>query len=78
MIDQSIYRKTCVCSRDPNYEEDPEVLKDLGREGLCRCLHGSCFTRKIVIVGSIQDILLLYYFSSLDLATFWCGTICFD
>ena len=34
MIDQSIYRKTCVCSRDPNYEEDPEVLKDLGREGL--------------------------------------------
>ena len=49
-----------VCSMDPNYEEDPEVLKDLGREGLCRCLHGSCFTRKMVIVGSIQDILLLY------------------
>ena len=62
MIDQSIYRKTCVCSRDPNYEEDLEVLKDIGREGLCRCMHGSCFTRKmvIVIVGSIQDTLLLY------------------
>ena len=41
-----------VCYRDPSYEEDPKVPKNR-KEGLCRCMHGICFTRRPVKV--MQD-----------------------
>ena len=44
----------------------------IGREDLCRCMHGSCFTRRLVkvMVGSAKDMYCCINSLFLDLTTF--------